>query len=303
MQVASTVSLTLTSVLISPFVGRMLGDGRGSVLGPQTRDLDDRSFRVGFWRPSLAGVSDLYDRLGLSYAGSRRPDPRIARLVHAAMGDARSIVNVGAGTGSYEPGGRQLVAVEPSAAMRARRPASAAPCVAASAEALPFDDASVDLVMGVYTDFHWSDRARGVAEMVRVARDSVVLLTVDSVAAENYWLIRDYFPSGAELFAPLSQLLALLPDDAEVWPVPIPEDCRDGFVQAFWKRPHDLLDPTARSSMAMFARLDDEEVEIGLGQLASDLRDGSWQHRNHELLHESEADLGHRLVRWRRRHL
>jgi hypothetical protein len=129
----------------------------------------------------------------------------------------------------------------------------------------------------------------------------VVLLTVDSVAAESYWLIRDYFPSGRDLFAPLSELLALLPDDAEVWPVPIPADCRDGFVQAFWKRPHDLLDPTVRSSMAIFERLDEEELEAGLRQLASDLRDGGWQQRNADLMRESEVDLGHRLVRWRRR--
>jgi hypothetical protein len=245
-------------------------------------------------------MSQLYDRLGRSYDATRRPDPRIARLVEAAIGDARSIVNVGAGTGSYEPRGRYVVAVEPAATMRARRPASAAPCIAAAAEALPFDDSSVDLVMGIYTDFHWSDRPRGVAEMVRVARDSVVLLTVDSMAAESYWLIRDYFPSGRDLFAPLNELLALLPDEAEVLPVPIPEDCRDGFVQAFWKRPHDLLDPAVRSSMAMFSRLDGEELEAGLRQLADDLRDGSWLERNADLLRQPEADLGHRLVRWRR---
>jgi hypothetical protein len=124
---------------------------------------------------------------------------------------------------------------------------------------------------------------------------------VDSVAAEGYWLIRDYFPSGGELFAPLGELLAMLPDDAEVWPVPIPADCRDGFVQAFWKRPYDLLDPALRSSMAMFAWLEDQELQAGLEQLAGDLRDGSWQSRHSDLLRESEADLGHRLVRWRRR--
>ena len=188
-------------------------------------------------------MSQLYDRLGFDYEQSRRPDPRIARVLESAIGDARTIVNVGAGTGSYEPDDRSVVAVEPSAAMRARRPASAAPCVVAGAEALPFDDASVDLVMGIYTDFHWTDRARGVAEMVRVARHCVILLTVDSMAADSYWLIRDYFPSGKDVFGPLDQLLQLFPDDPEVWPVPIPRDCRDGFVQAFWQRPQELLDP------------------------------------------------------------
>jgi hypothetical protein len=245
-------------------------------------------------------MTPLYDRLGESYATTRRADPRIARLIEAALGDARSIVNVGAGTGSYEPAGRQLVAVEPAAAMRARRPASAAPCVIADAEALPFDDASVDLALAIHTDFHWSDRARGIAEMVRVARDAVVVLTVDAGAADDFWLIRDYFPSGRRLFASLDELLALLPGDAEVWPVPIPDDCRDGFAQAYWKRPHELLDPTVRAPMALFARLDDAEREDGLRRLAEDLRDGTWQRRNPFGPGDREADLGHRLVRWRR---
>lgn len=245
-------------------------------------------------------MSQLYDRLGPGYEHSRAPDPRIARLVEAAIGDARSIINVGAGTGSYEPHDRCVVAVEPSAAMRARRPGSAAPCVVASAEALPFDDASVDLAMGIYTDFHWTDRAGGVAEMVRVARDSVVLLTVDSAAADDYWLIRDYFPSGRDVFAPLDELLQLLPDQPEVWPVPIPSDCRDGFVQAFWQRPEQLLDPAVRSPMALFAHLENGELETGLRRLGDDLREGVWHERNAELLRQPEADLGHRLVRWQR---
>jgi ubiquinone/menaquinone biosynthesis C-methylase UbiE len=121
------------------------------------------------------------------------------------------VVNVGAGTGSYEPTDCHVVAVEPAAAMRAQRPMTAAPCIAATAEALPFDDKSVDVAMGVYTDFHWTDRARGIAEMKRVARQSMVLLTVDSETADSYWLIRDYFPEGRDLFAPLSDLLAMFP--------------------------------------------------------------------------------------------
>ena len=248
----------------------------------------------------LDGMSQLYDRLGQSYAATRQADPRIARYLRAAIGDARSILNVGAGTGLYEPSDRYVVAVEPAAAMRARRPASAAPCLDAGAEALPFDDASVDLTLAIYTDFHWADRLQGIAEMVRVARYGVVLLTVDSAAADSYWLIRDYFPSGAELFAPLRELLAALPDGAEVVPVPIPDDCRDGFVQAFWKRPHDLLDPVIRSSMALFAQLDADALDAGLQQLTADLADGTWHERNGALLHQREADLGHRLVTWRR---
>jgi hypothetical protein len=248
----------------------------------------------------LGAVSELYEQLGQSYETVRQPDRRIARVVQAAIGDARSVVNVGAGTGSYEPSDRYVVAVEPSRAMRTRRPTSAAPCIDAGAEALPFDDASLDLAMAIYTDFHWANRLQGIVEMIRVARYSVVMLTVDSEAADSYWLIRDYFPSGAETFAPLRELLAAFPGDAEVSSVPIPDDCRDGFVQAFWKRPHDLLDATTRSSMALFAQLPEDELESGLRQLAADLQDGSWHTRNASLLNQPEADLGHRLVTWRR---
>ena len=242
-------------------------------------------------------TAELYERLGATYRQARRADPRIAVLVDAAIGEARSIVNVGAGTGSYEPADRHVVAVEPAGAMRARRSEAAAPCVVASAEALPFDDASIDVAMGVYTDFHWSDRPRGIAEMKRVARHRVVLLTVDSAAAANYWLIRDYFPEGRELFAPLAGLLLMLPG-AEVRPVPIPQDCEDGFVQAFWKRPHSLLHPAVRSSMALFDRMPTDEVNSRIRRLRADLEDGTWKQRNNGLLDETTADLGHRIVVW-----
>jgi SAM-dependent methyltransferase len=248
---------------------------------------------------TYAGVvaSALYEQLGQTYQQARRPDPRIGRLLITAIGDARSVINVGAGTGSYEPCDRYVVAVEPAAAMRARRPATAAPCIAASAEALPFDDTSIDVAMAIYTDFHWADRARGIAEMLRVARRSVVLLTVDSATADSYWLIRDYFPDARELFAPLAELLAMLPG-AQVCPVMIPDDCQDRFVHAFWKRPDVLLDPGVRSSMALFGRLPSHEVDIGIRRLRADLTDGTWHARNQPLLDASEADLGHRLVVW-----
>jgi SAM-dependent methyltransferase len=242
-------------------------------------------------------TAELYERLGLTYRQARRADPRLAALVDEAIGDARSVVNVGAGTGSYEPIDRYVVAVEPSAAMRARRLADAAPCIDASAEALPFDDASVDVVMGVYTDFHWSDRAAGIAEMKRVARRAVVLLTVDSESADSYWLIRDYFPEGRALFAPLADLLVMLPG-AESRPVMIPADCQDGFVHAFWKRPVALLDPNLRSSMALFARLPVDTVQTRIDRLRRDLEDGTWQTRNAPLSVASSADVGHRIVIW-----
>jgi SAM-dependent methyltransferase len=198
--------------------------------------------------------SRLYDRIGLGYVRERRADPRIAALIAGALGDAESVVNVGAGAGSYEPSDRLVLAVEPAAAMRAQRPPTSAPCLDASAEALPLPDAAVDVAMAVYTDFHWHDRRRGIAEMMRVSRRGVVLLTVDREGAERYWLTRDYLPGANALFDPLARVTELLPGRCEITPVPIPSDCRDGFVQAYWRRPHLLLDPEVRGTMALFAR-------------------------------------------------
>jgi hypothetical protein len=151
--------------------------------------------------------------------------------------------------------------------------------------------------MGVYTDFHWSDRAAGIAEMKRIARRAVVLLTVDSESADSFWLIRDYVPEGRDLFAPLADLLAMLPG-AETRPVMIPADCQDGFVQAFWKRPSALLDPATRSSMALFGRMPAETVKTRIDRLRRDLEDGTWQKRNAHLGAASSADVGHRIVIW-----
>jgi SAM-dependent methyltransferase len=244
--------------------------------------------------------ASLYDRIGQGYSRARRADPRIQRAINDALGDARRIVNVGAGVGSYEPADRDLIAVEPAAEMRGQRPASAAPCLNAVAEELPLADASVDLAMAIYTDFHWQDRRRGVAEMLRVSRDGVVLLTVDRDISSRYWLFRDYFPRSNDLFAPLSALTALFPAPPAVSPVPIPHDCEDRFVHAFWKRPHLLLDPAVHGTMAVFASLQPGQLEAGLARLRADLVSGRWQERNHELDGLEVLDLGHRLVVSRR---
>jgi SAM-dependent methyltransferase len=243
-------------------------------------------------------TSGLYDRIGRGYAHARRADPRIAQAIERALGDARDVLNIGAGTGSYEPGGRRVVAVEPAAEMRAQRPAGSAPCVAAAAEQLPLPDASVDASMAIYTDFHWRDRRRGIAEMVRVSRDRVVLLTVDRLAAERYWLTRDYLPDANEMFAPLTRVTELLPTPPQITPVLIPHDCQDGFVHAFWKRPHALLDPHARTTMALFARLPPDTVRAALARLRADLESGAWEQRNEELADLEALDLGHRLIVW-----
>lgn len=220
-------------------------------------------------------------------------------MIDEALGDARSVLNVGAGAGSYEPTGRRVLAVEPAAEMRAQRPPDAAPCLDAAAEQLPLPDASVDAALAIYTDFHWADVHRGIAEMVRVSRSRVALLTVDRDVAERYWLTRDYLPGGNRLFGELSRVTAELPG-SEIKIVPIPHDCQDGFVHAWWRRPRQLLDPQVRSTMALFDRLPPATVRAGLTRLRSDLDSGAWRRRNHELLDLDCLDLGHRLVVWSR---
>jgi len=242
--------------------------------------------------------SRLYEEIGRGYAHARRPEPSIAAVLDQALADAESVINVGAGAGSYEPEDRCVLAIEPAAQMRAQRPDSAAACIAGSAEHLPVPDASFGAAMAVYTDFHWSDRRRGIDEMRRVSRQRIVILTVDRGVSAEYWLFRDYFPSANELFAPIESLLSLLPTEARVSSVPIPHDCSDGFVHAFWKRPYMLLDPGVHGTMAAFAGLAPGEKTEGLDRLRVDLDSGQWNNRNQELAKLDLLDLGHRLVVW-----
>jgi SAM-dependent methyltransferase len=227
----------------------------------------------------------------------RREDPHIAARIRAALGDARTVVNVGAGTGSYEPSDLEVVAVEPSETMIAQRPEGAAPVVRAFAEALPFEDASFDVALGVLTDHHWSDHARGLAEMRRVAR-RVVLFTWDPATVHDMWIVRDYLPSVPELIPDgyrLAHTLARL-GDARIEPVPIPHDCRDGFFHAYWRRPEAYLDPAVRDGISAFALMDWGCVNEGLARLASDLDSGEWARRNADLLDLEELDGGYRLI-------
>ncbi len=241
----------------------------------------------------------IYDEIGPGYATGRRADPRIAAAVLTALGDAKTVVNVGAGAGSYEPTDRSVLAVEPSQQMRAQRPPGSPPCVEGVAERLPLADGSVDAALAIYTDFHWSDPDRGLQELRRVCRDRVVVLTVDREAAERYWLTRDYLRGGNEMFRDLAAVTSQLPG-AEVTVLPVPHDCSDGFVQAFWRRPAELLDAGVRATMMLFHRLDPEIVRRGLTRLDADLNSGEWLARNHELCGLESLDLGHRLVVWRR---
>jgi SAM-dependent methyltransferase len=245
----------------------------------------------------------IYNRVGRRYSARRRTDPRIAAAVEGALGDARSVVNVGAGTGSYEPAGREVIAIEPSAVMIAQRPAGAAPVIQAAAESLPLADDSVDAAMAIFSDHHWSDRAAGMREMRRVARERVVLLNADPALGDRFWLVRDYLPSFMDLVpepyrepghwkAELRELLGGL----EVSAVPVPHDCRDGFFVAYWRRPEAYLDEAVRESISVFHLLPPAEVDAAVERLRSDLRDGTWAARNAGLLGRSELDVGLRLV-------
>jgi SAM-dependent methyltransferase len=238
----------------------------------------------------------LYDEIGVGYRNHRRPDPRLAASILGALGDADSVVNVGAGAGSYEPTDRSVVAVEPSLAMiRQRRPGSA-PVVQASATHLPFRDEAFAAALAVLTVHHWPDRVRGLAELARVARRRVVIVTYDP-AASGFWLVDDYFPEIGEIdrriMPPMEEIRGML-GDVEVRPLPVPHDCIDGFLGAYWRRPHAYLDAGARGAISPFSMIGD--VEPGLARLRGDLEDGTWERRHGHLLRRAEADLGYRLV-------
>lgn len=240
-----------------------------------------------------------YDRIGIGYSRHRQPDPRIAARIEAALGDARTVLNVGAGTGSYEPADCEVTAVEPSAEMISQRPPGAAPVVQASAEALPFDDNSFDAAMAVITVHHWADFAAGLAEMRRVARKRIVLLTIDPDVIARVWIVRDYFPEAEALdrqsMPTIEQLSARLPG-ASIETVPVPSRCRDGFTIALWDRPELLLDPDVRRSSSIFHRLPTDATERGLERLRADLESGRWDERNGHLRTAPELDTGLRLI-------
>jgi SAM-dependent methyltransferase len=240
-------------------------------------------------------MAQLYDEIGVGYSERRRPDPRIARAIQAALGDARTVLNVGAGTGSYEPAERGVVALEPSREMIDQRSPNAAPAVQADAVHLPFCDDSFDASLAVLTVHHWSDPARGFAEMRRVARERFVVLTW-AAEGEPFWLY-EYFPEILEIdkriFPPTAALCETL-GGAHSTPVPIPWDCVDGFLGAYWRRPHVYLDAAARGAISSFGKI--ERTDEGLRRLRADLEDGTWMRRHRSLLEREALDLGYRLV-------
>jgi SAM-dependent methyltransferase len=244
-------------------------------------------------------AGDLYDAIGTGYGGARREDPRIAGVIWDALGDAATVLNVGAGTGSYEPRDRYVLAVEPSAVMRAQRPEGAAPCVAAGAEALPFDDNAFDVVMTVISDHHWSDYATGLRECARVGR-RVVLFNWDNAEAERFWLATGYAPEflwyssrGPSLGERAARYLAA---DATLTPVPIPWDCEDAFFHAYWRRPEMYLSDEVRAATSVWRKLPEDVEPRAVAALRADLESGAWAERHADLLELDALDVGARLV-------
>jgi hypothetical protein len=241
--------------------------------------------------------AQLYDTIGTTYTATRRTEPRIAAQVWAALGSARTVLNVGAGTGSYEPPDREVTAVEPSMVMRAQRPESAALCVAATAESLPFEDKRFDAAMAFATVHHWQDPIAGMREMQRVARRVVVFTcdTSDRAWRRRFWLTRDYMPevaaSGIGLATELASAIG-----ARVEPVLVPWDCVDGFFEAYWRRPEAYLDENVRRGISVWSRVGQDAEQRAVRSLRDDLASGRWAERNNELLDLEAADLGLRLV-------
>lgn len=242
------------------------------------------------------GTGVLYDSIGIGYGRRRIPDPRIGRAIDGALGVEGSVVNVGAGTGSYEPCGRCIAAIEPSMTMIRQRPAAAAPAIQARAAHLPLRDECADAVMAILTVHHWEERARSFAELGRIARRRIVFLTWDP-DAPGYWLSDDYFPALREQdrmdFPALAEFRRAYGRVASA-PLLIPHDCTDGFAAAYWRRPHALLDPQVRAATSTFAKI--HGVESGVARLREDLESGAWTRRYTHLLARQELDVGYRLV-------
>jgi ubiquinone/menaquinone biosynthesis C-methylase UbiE len=246
---------------------------------------------------SAISTAPLYDTIGATYSATRRTEPRIAAQVWAALGDARTVLNVGAGTGSYEPPDREVTAVEPSAVMRAQRPAGAARCLAATAESLPFKDQSFDAAMAFATVHHWQDPISGLLEMRRVARRVVVFTcdTTDQSWRRRFWLTRDYLPEVAASRVGLATELARA-IGARMEPVLVPWDCADGFFEAYWRRPEAYLDENVRRGISVWASVGPDAEQRAVRNLRDDLASGRWVERNRDLLDLKAAELGLRLL-------
>lgn len=236
-----------------------------------------------------------YDLIGMNYAELRKPDQRIARIIESALGSALTVLNVGAGTGSYEPADRSVTAVEPSSEMIRKRSAATAKAIQASAHDLPFDDKSFDASMAILTVHHWPDKEAGLREMRRVTRGRIVLLTFDP--AHRPWLT-DYLPELAALDeeqAPAMRDYERWMGPVQITPVLVPHDCSDGFLYAYWRRPEAYLDSRIRSGSSSFWAIGNV-ADTGVQRLRQDLETGDWGRRYADVLTLDEYDAGYRLV-------
>jgi SAM-dependent methyltransferase len=240
-----------------------------------------------------------YDTIGRTYSATRRADPRIAARIVGALGDAPTVVNVGAGTGSYEPDDRVVVAVDPSITMLRQRDARAAPAVLARAEALPFGDGMFGAALASLTVHHWNDIEGGLREMARVARRQVVFY-FEPAQSPSAWIVKEYLPEILELAseqnAPGLERIASVLAVRHVEPVPVPADCADGFTGAFWNRPEAYLDPAVQAGSSSFAQLPPETLRAGIERLRRDLETGAWDERHGALRAMRETDIGYRLL-------
>ncbi len=239
----------------------------------------------------------IYDTIGVGYAKARRADARVEAQIHNLLGGAASILNIGAGTGNYEPTDRLVLAVEPAGEMLRQR-TNSHPVVQGVAEALPVADDSFDVSMGILTVHHWTDRNRGLRELKRVSRQQL-LWVYDPEITKQFWLA-EYFPSIAvapwEVNAPTPADLAEVLDVVEVRTLEIPADCTDGFTGCYWNRPDRYLDPDVQAGMSTLSKLDQKVRAEGCARLAADLESGAWDAKYGELRTQESFDIGYRLV-------
>jgi len=247
---------------------------------------------------NLAGDVD-YAAHGHGYAQQRRADPRIADWVHRALGSARTVLNVGAGAGSYEPEDRHVIAIEPSAAMRAQRPRHLAPAICGMAEHLPLDDQSVDASMALVTVHQWRDLVQGLGELRRVTRGPIVVLTFDGDELERFWLAKyaqELIAVERRRYPAIRAIAEALGGSIKVQTIPIPVDCVDGFTEAYYARPEKLLDPAVRRSQSAWSFVNDEDQQRFVQRLGDDLRSGFWDEQFHEWRHKPYFEGSLRLL-------
>ena len=238
-----------------------------------------------------------YDQLAEQYRKYRKPDPKIAARIQFHIQGAQRVLNVGAGMGSYEPEGCEVIAIEPSYEMISKRKRTKAILVQGFAQDLPFRDNVFDISMGILTMHHWSDIAIGLQEMLRVSKNKIVLFTWIGYGSD-FWL-EEYIPEikgvDEKLFPTLEELNRLL-GTISVETIEIPYDCTDGFMCAYWRRPAAYLDPNVTKAISTFSRIPD--FQEGFNRLQDDINSGMWHKKQNHLLEKESFDLGYRLVVW-----